>query len=89
MRVFILFFVVLTIGIETLNAQFIARDKEGYLNYSGRNYENYSISFLRKRFYDNFGNFLIDGSLIFELLENQRQLVGQELGGFSSLAKSR
>jgi len=35
MRVFILFFVVLTIGIETLNAQFIARDKEGYLNYSG------------------------------------------------------
>ena len=89
MRVFILFFVVLTIGIETLNAQFIARDKEGYLNYSGRNYENYSISFLRKRFYDNFGNFLIDGSLIFELLVNQRQLVGQELGGFSSLTKSR
>jgi hypothetical protein len=80
---------ILAISVEDAFSQFIARDKESYLNYSGRNYENYSISFLRKRFYDNFGNFLIDGSLIFELLENQRQFIGQELGGFSSLTKSR
>ena len=90
MKKLVIFFTFLVLfAFEDTRAQFIARDKESYLNYSGRNYENYSISFLRRRFYDNFGNFLIDGSLIFELLENQRQFIGEELGGYSSLTKSR
>lgn len=59
---------------EFLSAQFISsdQDKGTYQNYSSRNYENYSQVLLRRRFYDNFGNFLVDGLAVFGLSEEQR-----------------
>lgn len=59
---------------EELSAQFISSDAErgSYQNYSGRNYENYSSVLLRRKFYDNFGNFLVDGLAVFGLNEEQR-----------------
>mgnify|MGYP001572555152 FL=1 len=72
--------------------QFIStdRDKGSYQNYSGRNYENYSSVLLRRKFYDNFGNFLVDGVTIFGLSEEQRPANLQLLDiPTSSLSKSR
>lgn len=73
-------------------AQFIDRDEykggEGYQNYSGRNYENYSIQFLKRKIYDNFGNFLVDGLSVYELNETQSQFVSPFTGG-SDVQKSK
>lgn len=84
------FFVILLT--QTSFAQFVA-DKtaieQSYMNYSGRNYENYSSTFIRKKFFDNFGNFLIEGTTIYELSEVQRQAFGADLTGGSDLIKSR
>ncbi len=75
-------------------AQFIAnksRPLESYINFSGRNYENYSSQFIRKKFFDNFGNFLIEGTTLYELSEVQRQQTAGDalLGGTSDIIKSR
>ncbi|MBZ0200424.1 MAG: hypothetical protein K8H86_11190 [Ignavibacteriaceae bacterium] len=73
-------------------SQFIA-DKTAmetnYQNYSGRNYENYSSTFIKKKFFDNFGNFLIEGTTVYELNEVQKQAAGDVAGGTSDLVKSR
>ena len=77
---------------ESANSQFIAndQDKGSYLNYSGRNYENYSSVLLRRKFFDNFGNFLVDGVTIFGLSEEQRPANFQVLDiPVSSLSKTR
>ncbi len=87
-------FLILTFLISAQNvfSQFIA-DKTsmetGYQNYSGRNYENYSSSFIKKKFFDNFGNFLIEGTTVYELSEVQKQASGNIDGGSSDLVKSR
>ncbi len=61
-------------------AQFINKDQikndQGYLNYSGRNYENYAIQFNKRKIYDNFGNFLVDGLSVYDLGESQDPLAG-------------
>jgi hypothetical protein len=79
--------------IDTGYSQFIARRNAveiTYLNYSGRNYENYSSAFIRKKFFDNFGNFLIEGTTVYELSEVQKQQTGADItGGNSDLIKSR
>lgn len=72
--------------------QFISnkgRKTDTYMNYAGRNYENYSSTFLRKKFFDNFGNFLIEGTTVYELSEVQKQAIGDVEGGSSDLVKSR
>jgi len=77
---------------DRTSAQFIAsdRDKGTYLNYSGRNYENYSTVLQRRKFYDNYGNFLVDGVTIFGLSEQQRPANLDVLDiPISSLSKSR
>lgn len=74
------------------DAQFISNDQEkgSYQNYSGRNYENYSSVLLRRKFYDNFGNFLVDGVTVFGLSEEQRPANFQLLDiPISNLSKSR
>ncbi len=55
-------------------SQFISsdQDKGSYLNYSGRNYENYSTILQRRKIFDNFGNFLVDGMALFGLSEEER-----------------
>jgi hypothetical protein len=86
-------FALITLALsERANSQFIANDldKGSYLNYSGRNYENYSSTLLRRKFFDNFGNFLVDGVSIFGLTEEQRPANFQVLDiPLSSLSKSR
>lgn len=59
---------------DEASAQFISSDQErgSYQNYSARNYENYSSVLLRRKFYDSFGNFLVDGLAVFGLTEEQR-----------------
>ncbi|MCX6138930.1 MAG: hypothetical protein NTV54_15740 [Ignavibacteriales bacterium] len=73
-------------------AQFISRDlikgNESYSNYAGRNYENYSIQFNKRKIYDNYGNFLVDGLSVYELGESQSQDISPTLGG-SNLQKSK
>lgn len=63
-----------------LSAQFINRDQlkndQGYQNYSGRNYENYAIQFNKRKIYDNFGNFLVDGLSVYDLSEVQDPITG-------------
>ncbi|NUN70224.1 MAG: hypothetical protein HUU02_10985 [Bacteroidetes bacterium] len=63
-----------------LSAQFINRDQlkndQGYQNYSGRNYENYAIQFNKRKIYDNFGNFLVDGLSVYDLGEVQDPVDG-------------
>lgn len=75
-----------------MSAQFINRDQikgnEGYSNYSGRNYENYSVQFNKRKIYDNFGNFLVDGLSVYELGESQSQFIDPVLGG-SNVQKSK
>ncbi len=75
------------------NAQFISnkgKAEEKYLNYSGRNYENYSSQFIRKKFFDNFGNFLVEGTTVYELNEVQKQIpASEQSGGTSDILKSR
>jgi hypothetical protein len=67
-----------------------SRPNDSYINYAGRNYENYSQVFLRRKFYDNWGNLLIDGISIFSLNEDQRQSTsGSSDGGTSDLVKSK
>lgn len=77
--------------IDESEAQFISsdRDKGTYQNYSGRNYENYSSVLLRRKFYDSFGNFLVDGVTIFGLNEEQRPSTSVLDIPTSSLSKSR
>lgn len=93
-RFSVIVFIVCLFSIETYS-QFISnkgRQDESYLNYSGRNYENYSTAFIRKKFFDNFGNFLVEGTTVFELNEVQRSVGVDEVntvGGNSSLLKSR
>ena len=74
-------------------SQFISnkgKQSTSYLNYSGRNYENYSQTFLRKKFFDNFGNFLVEGTTVYELSEVQKQQTSSEIpSGNSDLIKSR
>lgn len=78
--------------LSEVTAQFINRDQikggERYSNYSGRNYENYSVQFNKRKIYDNFGNFLVDGLSIYELGESQSQFIDPVLGG-SSVQKSK
>jgi hypothetical protein len=77
---------------ERASSQFISsdQDKGSYLNYSGRNYENYSSVLLRRKFFDNFGNFLVDGVTIFGLSEEQRPANFDLLDiPISSMSKSR
>jgi hypothetical protein len=73
-------------------SQFINRDQikgaGGYANYSGRNYENYSVQFNKRKIYDNFGNFLVDGLSVYELGESQSQFIDPVLGG-SNVQKSK
>lgn len=88
--IFLFFFITIVCG--SLYGQFIAdktATEETYLNYSGRNYENYSATFLRKKFFDNFGNFLLEGSTIYELSEVQKQSSAADIAGGSDLVKSR
>lgn len=77
---------------EEAFSQFISsdQDKGTYQNYSGRNYENYSSVLLRRKFYDNFGNFLVDGVTIFGMSEEQRpvDLLALDIP-ISSISKSR
>lgn len=83
---------VLILFSEEAFAQFISsdQDKGTYQNYSGRNYENYSSVLLRRKFYDNFGNFLVDGVTIFGMSEEQRPVDLQTLDiPISSISKSR
>lgn len=84
--------IIVLVAPESLVSQFIDRDEfkgsEGYANYSGRNYENYSIQFLKRKIYDNFGNFLVDGLSVYELSETQSQFVDPRLGG-SDVQKSK
>lgn len=87
----ILFIVVATFPDVTFS-QFINRDQiknaGGYSNYSGRNYENYSVQFNKRKIYDNFGNFLVDGLSVYELGESQSQFIDPVLGG-SNVQKSK
>jgi hypothetical protein len=84
--------VALTAATSPAFAQFISRDEikgnEGYSNYSGRNYENYSIQFNKRKIYDNFGNFLVDGLSVYELGESQNQFINPAFGG-SDVQKSK
>jgi len=72
---FLLIFIVSSFFTTNSYSQFIANrgdeNPESYRNYSGRNYENYSSQFIKKKFFDNFGNFLIEGTTIYELSEVQ------------------
>ena len=86
--------VLLVLSSELSQAQFTAtdytHDKGTYFNYSGRNYENYSLQFLRRKIFDNFGNYLVDGLSVFDLSEDQRQSsASNDIGGTSSLTKTR
>jgi len=92
-RLILCFFITLAfLFLSESDAQFISNDREKgtYQNYSGRNYENYSSVLLRRKFYDNFGNFLVDGVTVFGLSEEQRPANFQLLDiPTSSLSKSR
>jgi hypothetical protein len=76
-------------------SQFIANkgnpNPESYRNFAGRNYENYSTSFIKKKFFDNFGNFLIEGTTVYELSEVQSQRTDLDIRatGTSDILKSR
>lgn len=76
-----------------VSAQFLSnkgKQATSYINYAGRNYENYSSTFLRKKFFDNFGNFLVEGTTVYELSEVQKQLTTSEIpAGNSDIVKSR
>ncbi|MEW5800169.1 MAG: hypothetical protein AB1728_14320, partial [Bacteroidota bacterium] len=74
--------------------QFINRDElkenQGYQNYSGRNYENYAIQFNKRKIYDNFGNFLVDGLSIYDLGETQYPPTAEDPnGGDSRVLKTK
>ncbi|HOJ18961.1 MAG: hypothetical protein GX452_07005 [Ignavibacteriales bacterium] len=91
--IFLLNFLFLLIFQESSYPQFISnkgKPQDKYLNYAGRNYENYSSTFIRKKFFDNFGNFLVEGTTVYELNELQRQIpMTEETGGNSDIIKSR
>lgn len=72
-------------------AQFISDDQDRgtYLNYSGRNYENYSTGLLRRKFYDGFGNFLVDGVTVYALNEEQRPTTNVLDVPASTMSKTR
>ncbi len=74
-------------------AQFISnlgKSEDKYINLSGRNYENYSSKIEKKKFFDNFGNFLIEGYTVIEFNESQKQAVDLSIpGGQSNFLKSR
>ncbi|NUN07696.1 MAG: hypothetical protein HUU54_00795 [Ignavibacteriaceae bacterium] len=88
---YIIFLIFIIAGFS--DAQFISnkgKNEGKYLNYSGRNYENYSSAFIKKKFFDNFGNFLVEGTTVYELGETQKQLSSAEFaGGTSDIIKSR
>ena len=79
--------------ISIANAQFISnlgKEEEKYINLSGRNYENYSSKIEKKKFFDNFGNFLIEGYPVIEFNEQQKQAIDRNIpGGQSNFLKSR
>ena len=91
--IFLLSFLFLLLFQESSYPQFISnkgKQQDKYLNYAGRNYENYSSAFIRKKFFDNFGNFLVEGTTVYELNELQRQIpMTEETGGNSDIIKSR
>lgn len=91
-RYYLIFFFVIILNIPSFS-QFISnKNKQStyYLNYSGRNYENYSSAFLRKKFFDSFGNFLVEGTTVYELSEVQKQQTSSEIpSGNSDIIKSR
>ena len=91
-RIFISLTLLLVIIAVAAQAQFINRDQvkgnESYSNYAGRNYENYSVQFNKRKIYDNFGNFLVDGLSVYELGESQSEVVNG-LGGLSNVQKSK
>lgn len=91
-RYCLIFFFIIFLSVQSYS-QFISnkgKTSTSYLNYSGRNYENYSSTFLRKKFFDNFGNFLVEGTTVYELSEVQKQLGASEIPtGNSDLIKSR
>jgi hypothetical protein len=88
----VLSLIVLVLAAETAISQFIDRDllkgNESYSNYAGRNYENYSIQFNKRKIYDNYGNFLVDGLSVFEMGESQSGDINATLGG-SNMQKSK
>jgi hypothetical protein len=91
----VLFFTLICSALSTPEravSQFISsdQDKGSYLNYSGRNYENYSTILLRRKIFDNFGNYLVDGMALFGLSEEERpaNLAALDLP-VSTLSKSR
>ncbi len=91
-RFIIICIVVVSMHSGDAAGQFINRDQikgaGGYANYSGRNYENYSVQFNKRKIYDNFGNFLVDGLSVYELGESQSQFIDPVLGG-SNVQKSK
>ena len=91
-KVYLLLIVFLSLNSVSFS-QFLSNKgkSEGkYLNYSGRNYENYTAGVIKKKFFDNFGNFLIEGSTVYELGETQRQVASSDFaGGTSDMIKSR
>ena len=91
-RYYLIFFFVIIASTQS-HSQFISnkgKQNTSYLNYSGRNYENYSSTFLRKKFFDNFGNFLVEGTTVYELSEVQKQQTASEIpSGNSDIIKSR
>jgi hypothetical protein len=92
-KYYVLILLVLCFSTEAYS-QFIANKgnirRDVYRNYAGRNYENYSTQFIKKKFFDNFGNFLLEGSTVFELSEAQsQQSSSDQLAGSSDMVKTR
>lgn len=81
------------ISVQISLGQFVSnlgKSEDKYINLSGRNYENYSSKIEKKKFFDNFGNFLIEGYTVIEFNESQKQAVDFALpGGQSNFLKSR
>ncbi len=86
-------FLIVLSFITTSYGQFISnlgKEEEKYINLSGRNYENYSSKIEKKKFFDNFGNFLIEGYPVVEFNEQQKQAIDQNIpGGQSNFLKSK
>jgi hypothetical protein len=76
---------------QDARAQYISSDENRgtYLNYAGRNYENYSTGLLRRKFFDGFGNFLVDGVTVYGLEDEQRPSTSFLDNPTSSLSKTR
>ncbi len=57
---------------ERAQAQFIGDPSlEPYVNYSGIAYENYDLTLLKKKYFDSFGNYLVEGFSVYNANEPQ------------------